>query len=59
MDVNELLEMLRTKGLDDEAIKNLLDEALATLNPDEEEFELGEEGLEEKDKASELLGVEL
>ena len=47
----ELLEMLRGQGLDDEAIKVLLGDALASL-----------EGPAEEDKAEQagkLLGVEL
>lgn len=56
MNQEELLKMLRDNGLDDEAIKELLTEALAALEPKNPE---ALEEAEEKNKASELLGIEL
>lgn len=53
MTAEELLKILRDGGLDDEAIKKLLGDTLASLEgPAEEE-------VAEKEEASKLLGVDL
>jgi len=61
MSVEELLKMLQDGGMDDDAIKALLEEALNTLNKDFEEHDDKEEMAEDEDAkaAGELLGVEL
>ena len=55
MTTEELLQTLRDGGMDDEAIKSLLGDALASLEGSAEQ----EENDGEADKASQLLGVEL
>ena len=52
MTPEQLLQTLRDGGMDDEAIKGLLSETLAALEP-------GDQEAAEKAKASELLGVTL
>lgn len=64
MSREELLQMLQEKGLDDNAIKALLEETLATLGKDFEEHEEKEESAEEAEaaeraEASKYLGVNL
>lgn len=62
MNPEELLKTLKDGGLEDKAIKDLLDGALALLNGNEDE-EKEKEALKdekaEKAEASRLLGVEL
>ena len=58
MSPEELLKMLKDGGLDDEAIKKLLSDALASLEGPAEDAAKEEEAAE-KAEASELLGVEL
>lgn len=53
----ELLQLLQEKGLSDDEIKALLKETLDTL--DKDFFDADKKEDEEKDKAAELLGVEL
>ena len=60
MTKEELLNLLHEKGLDDAAIKALLEEMLHDMNPEEvkeEEDAANEEA--EKKEASRLLGVNL
>lgn len=62
MSAEELLKMLRDGGMDDEGIKALLGDALASLEgpaeePTPEEVEKAED--EDAKAAGELLGVEL
>lgn len=57
MNPEELLQMLREKQLDDEAIKKLLSDALASLEGPAEQPTPEELEKAEQDKASELLGV--
>jgi hypothetical protein len=61
MQVEELLKMLRDAQLDDEAIKALLSEALASLKGDAEEAPVAKEDEEAKEKAEaeKILGVQL
>lgn len=67
MKVEELLAMLQEKGLDDNAIKELLKDALGTLDEDFREHDMKEEGekseeevaADEKAEASKYLGVAL
>ena len=65
MSVEELLKMLRDNGLEEDAIKDLLSDALASLKgPEEEDKERDlheEEGKvdEEREEASRMLGVSL
>ena len=61
MQVEELLKMLRDAQMDDEAIKALLSEAIASLEGAAEEAPAAEEDQEkaEKEEASRLLGVNL
>lgn len=67
MKVEELLAMLQEKGLDDNAIKELLKDALGTLDEDFKEHDMKEEGekseeevaADEKAEASKYLGVAL
>lgn len=54
----ELLQLLQEKGLSDDEIKGLLKETLDTLDKDFYDHDKKEED-SEKDKAAELLGVEL
>lgn len=60
MTKEELLNLLHEKGLDDAAIKSLLEEIVKEMNPEEvkeEETAANEEA--EKKEASRLLGVDL
>lgn len=57
MSAEELLKMLRDGGLDDEAIKALLGDALASLEGPAEEAVPAEE--DDAKAAGELLGVDL
>ena len=62
MQVEELLKMLRDAQMDDEAIKALLSEAMASLEGSAEETPAAEEEPSEeaeKAEASRLLGVNL
>jgi len=62
MKVEELLKMLRDAGMEDEAIKAFLSEALASLEgsaEDEAKKQAEEAEKAERDEASRLLGVEL
>ena len=54
MSVEELLQMLQEKGMDDNAIVALLDEAKAAIHKDDVEHEK-----EEREEAGNLLGVSL
>lgn len=60
MQVEELLAMLQEKGLDDNAIRALLSDALGAIDKDfaEHDEKEGEEEAERKE-AGELLGVSL
>lgn len=55
MNAEELLNTLRDSGLDDEAIKALLSDALASLDGSAEE---NEPEMNEEEQAGKLLGVE-
>ena len=55
MSVEELLQMLQEKGLDDDTIKGLLKDALDALDHDDMEHDEKADA----EAASELLGVEL
>lgn len=60
MQVEELLKMLRDAQMDDEAIKGLLSEAMASLEGAAEESPAAEDQeAAEKEEASRLLGVNL
>ena len=62
MQVEELLQMLRDAQMDDEAIKALLSEAIASLEGSAEEAPEAEENPDEaaeREEASRLLGVNL
>ena len=60
MSVEELLQMLQEKGLDDDQIKGLLKDAMDTLGADFAEHD-EKEGMEdaERAEAGKLLGVSL
>lgn len=60
MTKEELLNLLHEKGLDDAAIKALLEEVINDMNPEEvhEEDDAAKEEAE-KQEASKLLGVDL
>lgn len=58
MSKEELLQMLQEKGMDDDAIKALLQETLDTLGHDFEEHDEAEDKAE-AEAAGDLLGVEL
>lgn len=59
MQVEELLKILKDGGMDDEAIKALLSDALASLEgPAEEKVEEMDED-KEKEEAGRYLGVDL
>ncbi len=60
MGVEELLKMLQDGGMDDDSIKKLLEDTLATLDKDfgEHDEKVGEED-EEREAAGKLLGVTL
>lgn len=59
MSKEELLKMLHDGGMDDEAIKGLLEEALAEVNgPAEEEEQKQDAEAEDAAAAGKLLGVE-
>lgn len=57
MSVEELLGLLRDKGLDDEGIKGLLTEAIASLEGPAEEAPVADENADAME-AGKLLGVE-
>jgi len=57
MSKEELLQMLQDRGLSDDEIKSLLEETLKTLNKDF--YDADEKNDDEKEKAADLLGVEL
>lgn len=61
MQVEELLQMLQEKGLNDDQIKGLLKDTMDALNKDFEEHDEKEEGMEdaERAEAGRLLGVSL
>ena len=59
MKVEELLNQLREAGMDDEAIKALLSEAIASLEGAAEEAPAAQDEEAEKAEASEILGVQL
>lgn len=59
MSVEQLLKMLRDAQLDDEAIKKLLSEAMASLNGPAENTPAAEDEEAEKAEASKILGVQL
>lgn len=62
MSREELLQMLQEKGMDDNAIKALLEETISTLNKDfadAEEKQKAEAEANEKAEASKYLGVNL
>jgi len=61
MSAEELLKMLRDAQMDDEAIKTLLSEAMASLEGAAEDTPAAEEPGEDEEKAeaSRLLGVSL
>ena len=60
MKVEDLLKMLRDAGMDDEAIKALLSEAIASLQGAAEEAPAAQDNEDaEKAEASEILGVQL
>ena len=60
MTKEELLNLLHEKGLDDAAIKALLDETIKAMNPEEvQEEDIAAKEEAEKKEASKLLGVDL
>ena len=61
MQVEELLQMLQEKGLDDDQIKGLLKDAMDALDKSFEEHDEKVKGEEdaERAEASRLLGVSL
>lgn len=62
MKTEELLQMLQERGMDDNAIKALLEETLGTLNKDfadAEQKQKEEQEAAEKEEASKYLGVNL
>ena len=63
MGVEELLKMLQDGGMDDDAIKKLLEDTLHTLDKDFYDADKKEEEAEDEDKereaAGKLLGVTL
>lgn len=62
MKTEELLQMLQERGMDDNAIKALLEETLGTLNKDfadAERKQAEEQEAAEKEEASKYLGVNL
>lgn len=59
MTPEDLINLLHEQGLDDDTVKELLSEALATLDPSPEIEDKHEEEKEEKEKAEKMLGVEL
>lgn len=62
MKTEELLQMLQERGMDDNAIKALLEETLNTLNKDfadAEQKQAEEQEAAEKEEASKYLGVNL
>lgn len=58
MSKEELLKMLHDAGMDDEAIKGLLNEALAEVNGPAEEEQKQDAEAEDAAAAGKLLGVE-
>ena len=59
MSPEELLKMLRDGGLDDEAVKKLLSDALASLEGPAEEQPMEQNEDAERAEAGKLLGVAL
>ena len=59
MKVEELLQMLQEKGLDDDTIKGLLKDAMDALNKDDMEHDEKAAEEAERQEASKLLGVNL
>lgn len=60
MKVEELLQMLQEKGMDDNSIRALLSEAIGALDKDFKEHDEKEDEMDdEKAEASRLLGVQL
>ena len=59
MTVEQLLQMLREAQMDDEAIKALLSDAMASLEGPAEEHPAAQPEDEEKAEAGRLLGVTL
>jgi hypothetical protein len=59
MQVEELLKMLRDAQMDDEAIKALLSEAMASLEGAAEKTPAAEDENAERAEAGKLLGVSL
>ena len=59
MKVEELLQMLQEKGMDDNSIRALLSEAIGALDKDFKEHDEKEEIDDEKAEAGRLLGVQL
>lgn len=60
MSREDLLKMLRDAGLDDEAIKGLLKDALDSLDMHmEDDGEVDEKEKEDAEEAGRLLGVDL
>ncbi len=59
MSPEELLKTLRDGGLDDEAIKKLLDDTMALVEPAQENPAPEDNEKQERAQAGELLGVTL
>jgi len=59
MQVEQLLQMLRDAQMDDEAIKALLSEAIASLEGSAEDQPVADEDAAEREEAGKLLGVSL
>ena len=59
MQVEQLLQMLREAQMDDEAIKALLSEAMASLEGSAEASPAADEDSAERKEAGKLLGVSL
>ena len=59
MTAEELLKMLRDGGLDDEGIKGLLSEAMASLEGSAENTPPADDEAAERAEAGKILGVNL
>lgn len=59
MTKEELLQMLQEKGMDENAVKALLEETLNDLNAAQQEPSPEEQEMAEKAEASKYLGVNL
>ena len=59
MSVEQLLQMLREAQMDDAAIKQLLTEAIASLEGPAEDAPAAQDEAAEKAEAGEMLGVSL